>query len=146
MRQLWYSVVSLVLAFAVTPAFSGDRVNLPKWPTPKGEACVEPVDIMRRQHMEFIIHQRDETVHNGIRGAKHSLVDCIDCHVGYDEKGKAVAIDEEGQFCAACHEYTAVSIDCFSCHRTTPPDSNRHMTQTINHPDTVNNEWISNNE
>ena len=36
---------------------------------------------MRRNHMELIKHQRDATVHDGIRGTKHSLAGCIDCHV-----------------------------------------------------------------
>ena len=99
-------------------AIAGD--SLPTWPEPKGEKCVEPTDVMRREHMNFILHQRDETMYKGIRGAKHSLKDCIDCHAGYDESGKAVPINDNGQFCESCHTYTAVSIDCFGCHRTTP--------------------------
>ena len=100
--------------------------SLPKYPEPAGEKCVEPTDLMRREHMNFILHQRDETMYKGIRGitAKHSLKDCIDCHAGYDDQGKAIAINEKGQFCESCHEYTAVSIDCFGCHRTTPGEDN----------------------
>ena len=45
-----------------------------------GENCVEPVDVMRRQHMVFLQHQRDDTLREGIRGQKHSLNGCIDCH------------------------------------------------------------------
>lgn len=109
-------------------AFAGDdsRVSLPKYPAPTGEKCVEPADVMRRGHMDFIQHQRDETMRNGIRGvaAKHSLKGCINCHVGYDDQNKAISINAEGQFCQSCHDYVAVSIDCFSCHRTTPSDSN----------------------
>ena len=47
------------------------------------ESCVEPTEFMRRNHMEVIKHQRDETVHNGIRSTKHSLAGCIECHVSY---------------------------------------------------------------
>lgn len=101
--------------------------SLPKYPEPYGEKCVEPTDIMRREHMNFILHQRDETMRKGIRGitAKHSLKDCIDCHVGYDDKNVAIPINDEGQFCQSCHNYAAVSIDCFSCHRTTPDGENK---------------------
>ena len=38
------------------------------------EACVAPTDDMRRNHMEYIKHQRVRTVHQGVRGSKFSLV------------------------------------------------------------------------
>ena len=84
------------------------------------DACVEETPVMRRNHMEFLKHQRDETVHNGIRGAKHGLADCVDCHASSDASGKPEPVNGEGQFCRTCHSYTAVSIDCFQCHRTIP--------------------------
>ena len=37
---------------------------------------------MRRNHMELLKHQRDDTVRSGIRGAKYSLKDCVGCHAG----------------------------------------------------------------
>jgi predicted CXXCH cytochrome family protein len=86
----------------------------------KLEQCVEPTSVMRRNHFEFIKHQRDLTVHQGIRGSKHSLSGCVDCHARKDASGKAVPVNAEGQFCDGCHDYAAVSLDCFSCHRTTP--------------------------
>ncbi len=86
----------------------------------KLEQCVEPTSVMRRNHFEFIKHQRDLTVHEGIRGSKHSLSGCVDCHARKDTSGKAVPVNAEGQFCDGCHDYAAVSLDCFSCHRTTP--------------------------
>jgi hypothetical protein len=114
-------IFSLVLSGG--SVFAGS--SFPAWPEPAGEKCVEPTDVMRREHMNFILHQRDETMHKGIRGAKHSLKDCIDCHAGYDDQGKAVPVNAEGQFCESCHTYTAVSIDCFGCHRTTPAEDNK---------------------
>ena len=86
----------------------------------KGEACVEPVPIIRRDHMKFLMHQRDDTVHQGIRGARHSLVGCIDCHAAKDETGQWIRIDAHGQFCASCHSYASVEIDCFECHAALP--------------------------
>ena len=53
----------------------------------QGEACVEPLPVIRRDHMKFLMHQRDDTVHEGIRGARHSLVGCIDCHAAKDDRG-----------------------------------------------------------
>lgn len=91
---------------------SASRVALPAVHTAQGEQCVEPTDVMRRDHMKFILHQRDETVQRGIRTTKHSLKECVDCHA--DPKTNSV-VGEEG-FCSSCHIYTAVSIDCFACH------------------------------
>ena len=84
------------------------------------ENCVEPTEYMRRNHMEVIRHQRDTTVYGGIRSTKHSLAGCVECHVGYDAQHKPVGIDGDGQFCAACHDYAAVKLNCFDCHATVP--------------------------
>jgi len=117
-------------------AGDGSIAGLLKYPEPAGEKCVEPTDVMRRGHMDLIQHQRDETMHKGIRGitAKHSLKGCIDCHVGYDDKGEAVSVDDKGQFCQSCHNYAAVSIDCFSCHRTTPDGENKMRKSAMTNP------------
>lgn len=82
--------------------------------------CVRDTAFMRRNHFEVIKHQRDLTVHQGIRKTDDSLALCVDCHARHDAHGNAVPVDAEGQFCASCHEYAAVSIDCFSCHTTVP--------------------------
>ena len=84
------------------------------------ESCVEPTEIMRKKHYEFLYHQRDLTVIDGIRTKKHSLENCIDCHVSRDEKGAFIPINEEGQFCYTCHIKTATNIDCFTCHASVP--------------------------
>lgn len=80
----------------------------------KGDKCVEPADVMRRNHMNYLLHQRDETVHEGVRGKKYSLRQCIDCHAVPDEQagGKRTA----RAFCGDCHKFAAVTIDCFQCH------------------------------
>lgn len=98
-----------------------DRVPLPALvKAHRGEACVEPLPVIRRDHMKFLEHQRDDTVHRGIRGTRHSLVGCIDCHAAKDEAGRWVRIDAPGQFCATCHAYASVEIDCFECHAALP--------------------------
>ncbi len=84
------------------------------------QQCVEPTDAMRRDHMEFLLHQRDRTVHEGIRTSQHSLVECIDCHAGKDDNDEFVPVNADKQFCQTCHQSTAVKMDCFECHATTP--------------------------
>ena len=86
----------------------------------KLEQCVEPTEDMQKNHFGYLYHQRDETVKHGIRTKQHSLANCIDCHVSYDDKGDAISINSEGQFCQTCHVQTAVNIDCFTCHATVP--------------------------
>lgn len=83
----------------------------------QGERCVEDTATMRRDHMRMLEHQRDATVHGGIRGAKHSLKGCIDCHAGATSGSVAQA---GGDFCVSCHPYAAVTIDCFECHSSRP--------------------------
>ena len=86
----------------------------------KLEQCVEPTEMMQKDHFGFLYHQRDNTVIDGIRTKQHSLANCIDCHVSYDKSGTAIPINSEGQFCQTCHVQTAVNIDCFTCHATVP--------------------------
>lgn len=86
----------------------------------KLDACVAPTPFMRRSHFELIKHQRDVTVHQGVRDSEDSLAGCVDCHAAKDTHGKAVPVNSEDQFCAGCHEYTAVTFDCFTCHSSVP--------------------------
>ena len=113
----------IVVGFAIS-SVQAKHGNIPL-PHPakatKGEQCVEPNDIMRRNHMTYLMHQRDETVIEGIRGKKYSLQQCINCHATIDpevEDGKVRTIKP---FCAECHSYAAVKIDCFACHNPTVP-------------------------
>ncbi len=82
------------------------------------QACVEPTEDMRKNHMTYLLHQRDETVHEGIRTKQHSLVECINCHVS--DVPDAPRVDSEKHFCNSCHTYAAVNIDCFQCHADRP--------------------------
>lgn len=84
------------------------------------QGCVEPTDEMRKNHMNYILHERDETVHEGIRGTRHSLAKCINCHVPPRSGSQKVRVDSEEHFCSSCHTYAAVNIDCFQCHSDQP--------------------------
>lgn len=86
--------------------------------------CVEPVADMRKNHMEYILHQRDDTLRTGIRTSKHSLKACISCHNAPSEKdGKVASIDDADHFCSTCHTFAAVKIDCFECHADKPQNT-----------------------
>jgi hypothetical protein len=116
----WRSALLLGGLLAVVLAAQAAS-TVPKVPRGKGERCVEPTEVMRRDHMRFLLHQRDATVHQGIRTTRHSLQECISCHVQRDEgTGRHVPVNAPGQFCSSCHTYAAVRIDCFECHATTP--------------------------
>ena len=88
------------------------------------QGCVEPTAEMRANHMEYILDQRDETVHEGIRTRQHSLEECINCHVS--DAPDAPRVDSEKHFCNSCHTYAGVNIDCFQCHADRPVKSNFH--------------------
>lgn len=111
---------SLFIALSMVAAAGSADVPKPKIPKGKGDRCVEDTNVMRKNHMEFLLHQRDETVHDGIRTKKHSLKECLSCHAVNDEKNMPVGIDDKRHFCNSCHTYAAVSIDCFECHQSKP--------------------------
>jgi predicted CXXCH cytochrome family protein len=85
-------------------------------------ACVADTDQMRRNHMDFLKHGRDDVVHKGVRDQKYRIAECVDCHAAKDAQGKPIPVNDPGQFCAGCHEYTAVHLDCFGCHRKVPEE------------------------
>ena len=94
-------------------------------PTPKGEKCVEPTDVIRATHMDLLKHKRDLTVHQGIRTKKNSLKECINCHATPGEDGKIERVFEENSkhFCASCHRAASVELDCFECHSDRPEEA-----------------------
>ena len=108
-----------VAGVADTPGRPAGGVALPTIKIEKGEACVLPTAQMRRDHMKILLHQRDLTMHQGIREARFSLKNCIDCHAS---RQTGSVLGKDG-FCSSCHAYASVSIDCFECH--TPLGQNR---------------------
>lgn len=116
----WLRLAALIVAtafsaVATVPAAAG--VDLPKIEKGKGEKCVEDTQFMRRNHMDLLKHHRDDTMRKGIRTTKHSLKKCVECHAS--EKSGSVAASKE-DFCAACHSYASVKLDCWDCHATKP--------------------------
>lgn len=118
--------LGLLLSLAVSAAEPSSSVTIPEPPKAKQnfsdtQQCVAPIDDIRRNHGDYLKHHRDQTMHQGIRTTQHSLVACINCHVTADSKGNYPNIKEGSKhFCSSCHNYAAVSIDCFQCHATKP--------------------------
>lgn len=127
LRRLGGALTALLLALPL--AATGDGEALPfsslELPEPQRhfsatQECVEPEDEMRRNHMEYILHQRDETVHEGVRTRQYALEECINCHASKDDSGEYIRVEDSRHFCATCHTYAAVKIDCFQCHSDVP--------------------------
>lgn len=134
------------LLFVVTSFFYGcgeaETKASPNLETAKAKAeqCVEPTADMRVNHMKYLLHERDETMYEGIRGKKHSFKACINCHVPAEKDGKPVnyLVDDHAtaklntdHFCATCHAYVSVKLDCFECHSDNPESS--EMPADANH-------------
>jgi hypothetical protein len=118
----------MLLSFTVSADDPSRKNSVPIPHPPKAkqafspnQPCVEPLEIMRRNHGRFLKHHRYETMHQGIRTQHYSLVACINCHVTADIQGNYPNIHEgKEHFCRNCHVYAAVSIDCFECHTSQP--------------------------
>lgn len=115
----------LLLLLALTLAACDAGVPQPNLAPAKAKAaqCVEPTADIRKNHMAYLNVHRDETVIQGIRTTKHSLKECINCHVAPTRAdGSAVHYTDEKKdhFCASCHTYVGVKIDCFQCHADRP--------------------------
>lgn len=135
MRRLFLATM-LVLALAAPAgtslmsaiSFAADgapvgRVPVPQPPKGQGDKCVADTAFMRRNHMAMLMHQRDATMHEGIRTKTFSLNGCVSCHAVAGKDGKPVSYDSDGHFCRGCHTYAAVSIDCFTCHASRPGEA-----------------------
>jgi len=133
LRRTWSSFVRLCQALAVglclvavLPAtaqtgaapLGASQGLLPLVEKARGGQCVADPAFMRRNHMALLKHQRDDTMHGGVRSGKYSLKACVACHAS--EASQSVSA-EAGDFCQSCHTFAAVKIDCFGCHASKPP-------------------------
>jgi len=123
MRNRLIQFTLLLAVLALLPAarvIAGTPSPTIHEPHGEGVKCVQPEEEIKRNHMNYILHQRDETMHEGIRTKTYSLAECINCHVFPDKNGHIADIESEDHFCHGCHEYAAVQIDCFECHADRP--------------------------
>lgn len=123
MAALLAALAGVMLSFAATaePAAQvAGRTPVPMPAKGKGDKCVAPTEWMRRNHMSALLHKRDLTMHEGVRTPKFSLKECVSCHAVPGKDGKPVTVADPKHFCRSCHDYAAVSIDCFECHASRP--------------------------
>ena len=106
-----------LLRFAACLALALPALEFPATPKPdiviaQPGHCVADTEVMRRNHPEMLKHQRDLTMHQGIRTPQYSLKQCVQCHAS---KKTGSVLGEKG-FCQSCHAYAGVTLDCFECH------------------------------
>ena len=125
-------IASLIIfvAFLTFPFFynmgkanAGPDVNLdtPAIQQLADKQCVESPEFMRANHMQLLNQWRQASVREGQtvyvnslgKSFEISLQDtCLKCHSTEAEK----AANASPQFCASCHDYTAVKPLCWNCH------------------------------
>jgi hypothetical protein len=83
----------------------------------KDKQCVLPTEEMRAYHMQLLIDWRDQVVRTGNRvwtspsgkNYEPSLSNtCLGCHAN------------KAEFCDQCHNYVAVTPNCWGCHLEKP--------------------------
>lgn len=121
--RLWQALLLGVFLAACLPAAAQTVAGVSQGLGPlvtkaRGGQCVDDPVFMRRNHMSLLKHQRDDTLHGGVRSGKYSLKACVACHAS--EASQSVSTDA-GDFCQSCHTFAAVKIDCFGCHASKPP-------------------------
>ncbi|MDP3083242.1 MAG: hypothetical protein Q8N44_06075 [Rubrivivax sp.] len=133
-RLAGHGAAALVLACAAAaagaqvPATATATATRPAIEPARGGECVADPAFMRRNHPELLKHQRNQTVHQGVRDPRASLKGCIECHASKASGSVAVA---KTDFCISCHSFVAVKVDCFECHASKPPPS---AFLPLNHP------------
>ena len=121
-RQIFLAALFAVFTGAlVLPVLAGEHGIAPQPVIDKSKGkCLAPPDQMRRNHMDFLLHQRDVTMYQGKRDKKNGLRACLECHAVNGEDGKPVSIKSEKHFCRTCHDFAAVKVDCWECHTSLP--------------------------
>jgi hypothetical protein len=118
MRDRRYALAGLALLFLALAyptwraAALGTRPSAPTLAKARTSPCVLPPEEMRASHMKLLATWRDLAVRSGVR--RVTMADgrtwrvslsatCLDCH-------------EKARFCDRCHDYVAVTPECWTCH------------------------------
>ncbi|OOG22496.1 hypothetical protein B1C78_14845 [Thioalkalivibrio denitrificans] len=116
-------LAGLLLAAAALLLAGCSPVEAPQMMEARGDQCVEPVEVIRRDHMTILKAEKDRAVNLGVRNPDHSIRGCVNCHVS----PTASRDDPATHFCLNCHTFTAVRMDCFQCHADKPANEDyRH--------------------
>ena len=87
--------------------------------------------------MYLLWHERDAALRHGLRRADYALPRCLTCHAVAGPDGKPVSYNDSRHFCRSCHDYAAVSVDCFECHSSLPDPAARAASQPLQGGDTA---------
>ncbi len=123
----------LLMMLAGGAVAEGRAALLPDIPKGVGEAHSEGNGFWRRNHMEMMRHDRDLTLRRGEREIEASLKGCFECHAVSDDQGTPVTYDSDKHFCRVCHDYVAVKVDCFTCHRSALDGVDEHAISGRDH-------------
>lgn len=130
---IFVAFLSFPFFYNMGKANAGPDINLntPAIQQLADKQCVESPEFMRANHMQLLSQWREESVRNGQsvyinsqgKSFEISLQDtCLKCHTTEAEKAAKAAgvsnpaVDPSPQFCASCHDYSAVKPLCWSCH------------------------------
>ncbi len=116
------AVLAVLLALGGVWAAHRGPVARPVIPKAPGH-CVLPLSVMRRTHMMLLRAVREEIVRHDARDTRYRLTHCVACHVQRNATGQPIPVNAPGQFCATCHAYVGVRLDCFDCHAAVPHKS-----------------------
>ncbi len=99
---------------------------------PADQQCVESPEFMKANHMQLLNQWREAAVRDGQsvyinsqgKSFEISLQDtCLKCHSTEAEKAAQTGVannpatkNVSPQFCASCHDYSAVKPLCWNCH------------------------------
>ncbi len=115
---LW-AVLAVAVALSGVWAAHRGRVALPVVARAPGH-CVLNTAQMRRTHMMLLRTVREDIVRRDARDTRFRLTHCVACHVQRTASGRFIPVNAPGQFCASCHAYVGVRLDCFDCHAAVP--------------------------
>ena len=110
--------VLVMAALLVTPSYAEEL--LPDIPKATGEPHPEGNEYWRINHPTLLRHDRDLTVIDGIRDVNASLAQCVACHAVKGPDSAPVTYESPEYFCRVCHDFAAVQINCFECHKSVP--------------------------
>lgn len=101
------------------PAPKLDTPAILKLP-PKERQCVLPTPYMRANHMQLLIDWRENVIRS------HEVTGTEDARIFVNPQGKQYLADlsngcmnchsNRSQFCDQCHNYVAVTPNCWGCH------------------------------
>ena len=122
--HIFLAIVAIAMTGTVVSLVQSDdsTVAVPIVPKAEGGSCVAPPEDMRKNHMQYLKHDRDLSVQDGVKNIDASLKECVACHVVRDDVGEPVSVESPKHFCRSCHDYAAVTVDCFSCHNSKPDE------------------------